>query len=315
MFRSRPTDSWDVRPRASWTMGRHRSPVRGGPSLVDRCGGRRNEGRYGPGMTLRVCVAGATGWTGRPVAAAVHEADDLDLRSAVSRSSAGADLGLVWGGEPNGVRVFGRVPDALDDVDVLVDYTSHEAVRANGLAAIDRGVSVVIGSSGLGAADFAEIDGAARQAGVGVVAAGNFSLTAAMAQAAAVLVARYLPNREIIDYASAGKPDAPSGTARELAERLAIVNTTVLEVPVDQIGEHVQARGVTVAGTQVHSLRLPSFVVSTEVVFALPDERLVIRHDAGPTPTPYVAGTLLATRAAARLTGLVRGLDTLLLDQ
>jgi 4-hydroxy-tetrahydrodipicolinate reductase len=55
-------------------------------------------------------------------------------------------------------------------------------------------------------------------------------------------------------------------------------------------------------------------LVSTEVVFALPDERLSIRHDAGATPTPYVAGTLLAIRAALARTGLVRGLDTLLLD-
>jgi 4-hydroxy-tetrahydrodipicolinate reductase len=62
-------------------------------------------------------------------------------------------------------------------------------------------------------------------------------------------------------------------------------------------------------------LRLPSFAVSTEVVFALPDERLVIRHDAGGSATPYVAGTLLAIRAARQRTGLVRGLDTLLLGQ
>ena len=266
-------------------------------------------------MTLSVCVAGATGWTGRPIAEAVLDADDLELRFAVSRSAAGADLGLAWGGEPNGVPVFGRVAAALEGVQVLVDYTSHHAVRDNTLTAIDRGVSVVIGSSGLGAETFAEIDAAARRAGVGVVAAGNFSLTAAMAQAAAVLVARYLPNREIIDYAAADKPDAPSGTARELAERLATVNTTILEVPVDQSGGGLQARGATVAGTQVHSLRLPGFVVSTEVVFALPDERLVIRHDAGPTPTPYVAGTLLAIRAAPTITGLVRGLDTLLLEK
>jgi len=61
-------------------------------------------------------------------------------------------------------------------------------------------------------------------------------------------------------------------------------------------------------------VRLPSFVVSTEVVFARPDERLVIRHDAGSTPTPYVAGTLLAIRAVKSRRGLVRGLDTLLLS-
>jgi 4-hydroxy-tetrahydrodipicolinate reductase len=74
-----------------------------------------------------------------------------------------------------------------------------------------------------------------------------------------------------------------------------------------------EARGATVGGAQVHSVRLPSFVVSTEVVFGLPDERLSIRHDAGGSPTPYVAGTLLAARAAPGRVGLTRGLDTLLL--
>jgi 4-hydroxy-tetrahydrodipicolinate reductase len=182
------------------------------------------------------------------------------------------------------------------------------------LAAIHCGVGVVIGSSGLTTVDFADIETAARAAGVGVVAAGNFSLTAAMALAAAVLAARHLPSWEIIDYASAGKPDAPSGTARELAERLAAVATPVLAVPVERTGGQVDARGATVAGTQVHSVRLPSFVVSTEIVFAQPDERLVIRHDAGATPTPYLAGTLLAIRAVPGRTGLTRGLDRLLLD-
>lgn len=262
-----------------------------------------------------MCVAGATGSTGRAVAEAILEADDLELRSAVSRSAAGQDLGEAWGGEPNGVPVFESVSEALDGVEILVDYTSHAAVRANTLAAIERGVSVVIGSSGLDADDLSEIDAEARRRGVGVIAAGNFSVTAAMAQAAALLVARFLPNREIIDYASAGKQDAPSGTARELAERLAQVTEATVAVPVDQTAGLIEARGATVAGTQVHSLRLPSFVVSTEVVFALPDERLTIRHDAGPTPTPYVTGTLLAVRAVTQQTGLVRGIDTLLLGQ
>jgi len=65
---------------------------------------------------------------------------------------------------------------------------------------------------------------------------------------------------------------------------------------------------------QVHSVRLPSFVVSTEVVFGLPDERLTIRHDAGGTPEPYVAGTLIAVRRVPARVGLTRGLDALLLE-
>ena len=242
-----------------------------------------------------------------------HRAEDLALVSAVARTAAGMDLGAAWGGPANGVPVHGTVEEALDEVDVLVDYTSHAAVGRNVRAAIDRGVAVVIGSSGLTSADYTDIDALARQHGVGVVAAGNFSLTAAMAQAAAALVARYLPQWEIIDYASADKPDAPSGTARELAERLATVRQPHVEVPVDRVAGAREARGATVGGTQIHSLRLPSFAASTEVLFALPDERLSIRHDAGGTPLPYVAGTLLAIRAVRKITGLVRGLDTLLL--
>jgi 4-hydroxy-tetrahydrodipicolinate reductase len=222
-------------------------------------------------------------------------------------------VGVALGGEPVGVEVRSHVADALEDVDVLIDYTSHLTVMDNTMTAIEHGVAVVIGTSGLTGGQFTQIDAAARDAGVGVIAAGNFSLTAALAQAAALLVAPYLPHREIIDYASDRKRDAPSGTARELAERLGASPPAPPAVPVAETAGRPDARGATIGGTQVHSLRLPSFVVSTEVVFALPDERLTIRHDAGGSPTPYVAGALLAVRAAPGRAGLVRGLDTLLL--
>jgi len=180
-------------------------------------------------------------------------------------------------------------------------------------ARVEAGVGVVVGSSGLTAGDLAEIDALARGRGVGVVASGNFSVTAAMCQAAALLAARHLPQWEIVDYASAGKPDVPSGTARELAERLGEVRRPEPGHPIDELHGPQEARGATVAGAQVHSVRLPSFVVSTEVVFAAEDERLSIRHDAGGSPRPYVEGTLLAVRRVPELVGLVRGLDTLLL--
>jgi 4-hydroxy-tetrahydrodipicolinate reductase len=243
----------------------------------------------------------------------VSAATDLELVAAVSRSAAGRDLGVAIGGEPLGVRVSGTVAEALAGVDVLVDFTAAGAAKAHALAAVEAGAAVVIGTSGLTAADYAEIDAAARARPVGAVAAGNFSLTAAMCQAGALLAARHLPQWEVIDYASAGKPDVPSGTARELAERLGTVRAPALGHPIEELHGPREARGATVGGTQVHSVRLPSFVVSTEVVFGLPDERLTIRHDAGGTPAPYVAGTLLAVRRAPGVTGLVRGLDTLLL--
>jgi 4-hydroxy-tetrahydrodipicolinate reductase len=263
--------------------------------------------------TVRVVVAGATGWAGRAIAEGVLASAELSLVGGVARAAAGRDLGLAWSADPVGVTVVADVGDALTDADVLVDFTVPVAAKRHAMLAVEHGVHVVIGTSGLSAADFDEIDAAARSAGTGVVAAGNFSLTAAMAQAGALLAARFLPRREIIDYASAGKADAPSGTARELAERLATVTAHEYALPVEQTLGHPEARGAQIAGTPVHSVRLPSFVVSTEVVFAQPDERLTIRHDAGATPTPYVAGTLLAVRAVPGIVGVVRGLDTLLL--
>jgi 4-hydroxy-tetrahydrodipicolinate reductase len=248
---------------------------------------------------IRVCVAGITGWTGAPVAQAVRAAADLELVAGVARSDPAS---------------FPSVAEALDAVaaDVLVDFTHATAVRAHVDAALDRRVGVVVGSSGLTAADDAEIDTRAREQRVGVIAAGNFSLAAALLLRFAAEAALHLPDWEVIDYASAAKPDAPSGTARELAERLGTVGRPTGAVPVEQVHGAREARGATVAGTQVHSLRLPSFVVSTEVVLAAAGERLSIRHDAGESPAPYLAGTLLAIRAVPGLVGLSRGLDRLI---
>ena len=248
---------------------------------------------------IRVCVAGVTGWTGRAVAGAVEAAADLELVAGVSRSDPEA---------------FSSVTEALDAVpaDVLVDYTHATVVREHVLAAIDRGVGVVVGSSGLSATEYEEIDARARERGVGVIAAGNFSLTAALLLRFAAEAARHLDAWEVIDYASAGKPDAPSGTSRELAERLGSVRAAAAAVPVDEVHGLREARGATVTGTQVHSLRLPSFTVSTEAVFGAEGERLSLRHDAGGSAAPYVAGTLLAIRAVPGHVGLTRGLDRLL---
>ncbi len=192
---------------------------------------------------ITVCIAGATGWAGRALVDGVLAADDLALRSAVARSAAGQDLGAALGRDALGVPVHASVEEALEGVDVLVEYTSHTAVLANTLAAIRRGVAVVIGSSGPTAEDYAQIDAAAREQGVGVISSGNFSLTAAMAQAAALLVAPHLPQAEIIDYASATKPDAPSGTSRELAERLAHVRPPNLGRPIATTDGPGDARG------------------------------------------------------------------------
>ena len=259
-----------------------------------------------------VCFAGVTGWTAPPIIKAIDEADDLTLTAGVSRSAAGRPLSEVTGSGSG--AVYASVANALEgaEIDVLVDYTSATAVRDNVWTAVQAGVHVVIGSSGLAADDYAELDRLARDNGVGVVAAGNFSVMAAILRRAAAMAAEHVPQWEIIDYAADDKPDVPSGTSRELAETLAHVRAPEVTVPIADLHGPVEARGTDVSGTRIHSLRLPSFVVTTEVVFAGPGERLVMRHDPGLTAQPYVGGTLLAVRRVGDQVGLRRGLDSLL---
>lgn len=263
---------------------------------------------------IRVLVAGATGWAGGPVTARVLTSDDMVLAGAVARSASGRDIGSVLGLPSAGVQVVKSVSEALQagEVDVLVDYTHPDVVKRHVLEALSRGVRVVIGTSGLTAEDFSDIGQRADETGLAVIAAGNFSMTAALAKHFALMAAQYLPTWELIDYADAAKVDAPSGSVRELADALGSIKPSVLAVPLAETRGTPLARGATIGGSQVHSIRLPSFSIAFEAVFGLPDERLTIRHDAGAGAAPYVAGTLLAIRQVMTTTGLVRGLDTVM---
>jgi 4-hydroxy-tetrahydrodipicolinate reductase len=264
---------------------------------------------------VEVCFAGVTGWAAPPIVGAIDAANDLQLRCGVSRSAAGRTLADAVGSSSDGM-VYASVAEALQsaEADVLVDYTSASAVRENVWTAVRAGVHVVIGSSGLTADDYEELDRLARDHGVGVIAAGNFSIMAAVLQRAAALAAERLDHWEIVDYASAGKPDVPSGTSREMAETMAQVRTSASALPLSELHGPVEARGTEVGGTRIHSVRLPSFVASTEVIFGGKGERLTMRHDAGESPEPYVDGTLVAIRRAADVPGVRRGLGSLLFN-
>lgn len=264
-------------------------------------------------MKLNVCIAGATGWVGKPLCLAVSQADDLKLVGAVSRTSQGRSLRDALNDSNLDLIISSSVAEALKTpTDVLVDYTKADVVKANVMTAINKGVSVVIGSSGLTDEDFIEINEAAVAHQVGVIAAGNFAITAVLLQRFACEAAKYLSSWEIIDYASDAKQDAPSGTTRELAFRLSEIRRPEVTHAIDEtIGER-ESRGATLRGSQIHSLRLPGYVIGVEAIFGAQDERLSIRHDAGSGAGPYIQGTLLAIRQVRNHIGLIRGLDKIM---
>ncbi len=144
------------------------------------------------------------------------------------------------------------------------------------------------------------------------LACGNFALTVVLLLKFAEAAAKLIPQWEIIDYAHDDKTDAPSGTALELAARLSKVRHPEPTVPVDRTVGLREARGATVSASQIHSVRLPGYVISAEIIFGMPDQKLTIRHDSGSSARPYVDGALLAIRKVSTLVGVHRGLDTVL---
>jgi 4-hydroxy-tetrahydrodipicolinate reductase len=264
-------------------------------------------------MSIRICLAGATGWAGSALARGIAQSDDMELVAAVSRTHAGRILGDVLAEPRLTCPVYATAQEALaHPCDVLFDYTEASVAKANTLAALQHRAHVVIGTSGLTEADYAEIALLAEERQRAVLAVGNFAITVVLLQKFAEIAARYIPQWEIIDYAHDDKKDSPSGTVRELAARLSKIRPSELTIPLEQTQGILESRGARLNGSQIHSIRLPGYTISAEIIFGLPGLQLTIRHDSGSSAQPYVDGALLAIRKVNSFVGLRRGLDSVL---
>ena len=265
-------------------------------------------------MSIKVCIAGGTGWAGSALCKGVYHDNDLELVCAVSRKNKGKNLSELLSLGSDEIPIFESVSEAISKTkfDVLVEYTKPNIAKENVITALIKGVNVVIGTSGLTDDDYVEIDDVATKNNASVLAVGNFAITVVLLQKFSEIAAKYIPNFEIIDYAHQDKIDAPSGTARELAKRLSNIQKPIGFVSKDELIGEKESRGVQLNGVQVHSVRLPGHVISIESIFGLHDEKLTIRHDSGASAEPYVKGGILAIKKVGSFKGLKRGLDSVM---
>ncbi|HEV8190298.1 MAG TPA: hypothetical protein VGP82_02275 [Ktedonobacterales bacterium] len=151
-------------------------------------------------MAIRACAAGVTGWTGAAVTRHILASTDFSLAGAVVRQQSDSDVGEALGLPHAGIVIKLTVEDAQQEpTDALIDYTRPDAVKVHTLAALALAVRVVFGTSGLTATDSQEIDQAARERNLGVIAAGGFSVMAALAKHFALTATKYLPSWELLD--------------------------------------------------------------------------------------------------------------------
>lgn len=269
---------------------------------------------------VRVALAGATGRTGNAVAHALvadgAEATGIEIAACIAPTAIGEPTRPL----PDGPAVRARVSELVPgEVDVLVDLTVAGAVPGNLEVALDLGLHVVLGTTGVDSALLEQEGERFAAAGLGLLYVPNFSIGALLMMRFAAEAARLMDDVEIVETHHATKLDAPSGTARRTAELVAQARAGVgIGVPVGvggasrgDDGDGDGARGLGVAGVRVHSLRLPGAMAHQEVVLGSPGEVLTIRHDAIDRSC-YAAGVARAARGVASFTGLVIGLEHVL---
>jgi 4-hydroxy-tetrahydrodipicolinate reductase len=193
--------------------------------------------------------------------------------------------------------------------EVAIDLTTAAAARSNAHAIVNCNIRPVIGTSGLSAAEIAELAAAVDARSLGGLVVPNFSIGAVLGMRFAEEAAKWFTHVEIVEAHHATKPDAPSGTARATAERIG----RVLKVPQTQSSKEIVpgARGGSVESVRVHSIRMAGVLAHQECWFGSMGETLKIVHDT----TDYScfrAGLLLAAAAAPHLRGLIVGIESLL---
>ncbi len=238
----------------------------------------------------RIVITGSTGKMGIEAVKAVEQAADMVLVGTARRGSILADI------------IQASTPD------IAVDLTHPSVVYENTLAYINAGVHAVIGTTGLTADQLAELDRLARQNDVGILVAPNFAIGAILMMQFAVQAAHYLPRVEIIEYHHDQKADSPSGTALKTAELITTAYTTINADKLPEIEIIPGARGGDCNGIPIHSVRLPGFVASQEVIFGGVSETLRIRHDTLARDC-FMPGVLLAIRKVDQLRGVAYGLE------
>lgn len=262
--------------------------------------------------TIRVAVAGACGRMGKLVVQTVLRQPDMVLVSAVDKQHVGEDIGTIAVEHPVGITVTDRLAEALSQAQphVLVDFTTLGAAVSHIHTALEHRVIPVVGTSGFSAQTLSDIREAVERTGTACIIVPNFALGAVLMMRFAKEAARYFPNAEIIELHHDTKVDAPSGTAIRTAEMIAAGRTEAPRQPVQE-QKFEGARGATVAGVPVHSVRLPGLVAHQMVLFGGQGELLTIRHDSTDRQS-FMPGVMLAIRKARHVRGLVVGLEHLL---
>lgn len=247
---------------------------------------------------VNIAVCGANGKMGQEVIKAVEADKNMSLVARID----------IKDGE------FATIKDAKNSVkiDVLVDFTQPKSIYENALYCLNNDINIVIGTTGLSDEEINELKNLSQKNGLGCLIAPNFSTGAVLMMKFAQMASKYFDNAEIIELHHNQKKDAPSGTAVKTALMMAGENTNFVAGNCAEVETIKGARGAnSYNNIHIHSVRIPGYIASQEVLFGANGQILTIRHDSMNREC-YMDGVLRAVRFVNENKEFVYGLENIL---
>lgn len=254
---------------------------------------------------IRVAIAGSRGRMGQEVVKMVRVDPELELVVEI-----GSVKMVEEGSQEEGVPFLSSLEEAIVQYkpDVLVDFTTPQAVKANMELALLHGVRPVVGTTGFSPEDIEQLDKLCQEKNTGAIIAPNFAIGAILMMKFAREAARYMPHVEIIELHHDKKLDAPSGTAIKTAELIQQTRQELKQGHPQEEEVIEGARGGYYQGFRIHSVRLPGLVAHQEVLFGHTGQTLSIRHDSLNRES-FMPGVNLAIKKVMGIDRLIYGLE------
>lgn len=248
---------------------------------------------------IRIAVCGAMGKMGKEVCQAVTDCPDTELTAKIDMASE---------------SMYHTIEEAhrVEDIDVLIDFTQPASIFENAKFCLNNGIKIVIGTTGLTDEQINELENLSKEKSTGCFIAPNFSTGAVLMMMFSKLAAKYFDNAEIVEFHHNQKKDAPSGTAIKTANLMAEAKSdfTKGNCPEKETIEGSRG-GTSYSNIHIHSVRMPGYIASQEVILGSSGQIMTIRHDTMDRKC-YMQGVLLAVKYVYSKNSFVYGLENIL---
>ncbi len=258
----------------------------------------------------RIVIAGPRGNMGKEAVTMVEETAHFELVAVIDRKNGGFTMKEVEGMTNLDIPVFEDAEVCFQETnpDVLIDLTSPQSGKIHMKLALEHNVRPVIGTTGFSDDDVSELKRLAEEKELGAIIAPNFAIGAILMMKFSQMAAKYMDDIEIIEQHHDRKLDAPSGTAVKTAQLISEVRQSKKQGHPEEEETLDGARGASIDGMHIHSVRLPGLVAHQEVLFGGEGQTLKIRHDSM-NRRSFMPGVKLACETVMNIDRLVYGLE------